>query len=52
MITSFSAGLWYNSMIKMNIKKYRKRQMKYGVISTSNIYLSITTNIFHSYYNY
>ena len=36
-IQNISAGLWYNSMVKIKTSKYRNREMKYGVISTSKI---------------
>lgn len=31
--SAFGAGMWYNAMIAMNITKYPKRLMKYGVMS-------------------
>lgn len=30
---SYGAGMWYNAMIAMNIKRCPSRMMKYGVIS-------------------
>lgn len=31
----FGAGMWYNAMIAMNLKRYPTRLMKYGIISRS-----------------
>jgi len=50
-IQNISAGLWYNSMVKINMKKYRNREIKYGVITTSKIYIYIIIIKYLNFYN-
>jgi translocator assembly and maintenance protein 41 len=44
----FGSGMWYNAMIKMKIKKFPNRLMKYGIISRTALIEDLTqwTNLY------